>query len=81
MEVAPINRFLDIVRCRPVKWAAVIDLVVTTKRIVVEDHVAMKAILTAKVIKFDGVSEPIAAYDAEIDIEKVKGLRDLACEV
>jgi len=31
--------------------------------------------------KFDGVSEPIAAYDAEIDREKVKGLRDLACEV
>jgi hypothetical protein len=49
---------------------------VRTKGIKVQDDAAMKAMLyrivamlTRMAMKFDGVAEPVAAYDAEIDYD------------
>jgi hypothetical protein len=42
---------------------------VTTKGINVQEDASMKAMLTRMAMKFDGVSAPNAAYDAEIDYD------------
>ncbi len=69
-------RFLEIARGSVLECVAVQDVLVTTKGIKVEDDATMKAMLhrivamlTRMVMKFDGVAEPGAAYDAEIDYD------------
>jgi hypothetical protein len=69
-------RFLDIARGSALECAAIQDVLVTTKGIKVQDDAAMKAMLhrivamlTRMAMKFDGVAEPGAAYDAEIDYD------------
>jgi hypothetical protein len=56
--------------------AAIQDVLLTTNGIKVQDDAAMKAMLhrivamlTRMAMKFDGVAEPVAAYDAEIDYD------------
>ena len=69
-------RFLDIARCSALECAAIQDVLLTTKGIKVQDDAAMKAMLhrivamlTRMAMKFDGVAEPVAAYDADIDYD------------
>ena len=69
-------RFLDIARGSALECAAIQDVLVGTKSIKVQDDTAMRAILhrivamrTRMAMKFDGVAELVAAYDAEIDCD------------
>ena len=69
-------RFLDIARGSVLECAAIQDVLVTTKGIKVQDDDSMKAMLhrivamlTRMAMKFEGVAEPGAAYDAEIDYD------------
>jgi four helix bundle protein len=69
-------RFLDIARGSALECAAIQDVLVTTKGIKVQDDAAMKAMLhrivamlTRMAMKFDGVAESSAAYDAVIDYD------------
>jgi four helix bundle protein len=69
-------RFLDIARGSALECAAIQDVLLTTKGIKVQDEAAMKAMLqrivamlTRMAMKFDGVAEPVAAYDANIDYD------------
>ena len=69
-------RFFDIARSSALECAAIQDVLVTTKGIKIQDDIAMKAMLhrivamlTRMAMKFDGVAEPSAAYDAEIDYD------------
>jgi four helix bundle protein len=69
-------RFLDIARGSALGCAAIQDVLVTTKDIKVQDDATMKAMLhrivamlTRMAMKFDGVAESIAVYNAEIDYD------------
>jgi len=69
-------RFLDIARGSALECAAIQDVLVTTKGIKLQDDAAMKAMLhrivamlTRMAMKFDGVAESSAEYDAEIDYD------------
>ncbi|TVQ00377.1 MAG: four helix bundle protein [Planctomycetaceae bacterium] len=69
-------RFLDIARGSALECAAIQDVLVRTKGIKVQEDTAMKAMLyrivamlTQMAMKFDGVAEPVAAYDAELDYD------------
>ena len=69
-------RFLDIARGSVLECAAIQDVLLTTKGITVQDDAAMKAMLhrivamlTRMAMKFDGVAESSAAYDAAIDYD------------
>ena len=67
--------FLDIARGSALEYAAIQDVVVTTKGIRVQDDAAMKALLlrivamlTRMAMKFDGVNESSVEYDADIEL-------------
>jgi four helix bundle protein len=69
-------RFLDIARGSALECAAIQDVLVRTKGIKVQDDAEMKvmlhrivAMLTRMAMRFDGVAEPCAAYDAQIDYD------------
>ena len=76
-------RFLDIARGSALECAAIQDVLVTTKGIKVQNDATMKAMLhrivamlhrtvamlTRMAMKFDGVAELGATYDAEIDYD------------
>jgi hypothetical protein len=42
---------------------------VRTKGIKIPDDAAMKSLLTRMAMKLDGVAEPVATYEAEIDYD------------
>lgn len=69
-------RFLNVARGSALECTALQDTLLTTKGIKVQDDAAMKALLhrivpmlTRMAMKFDGVAEPNAAYDAEFDYD------------
>jgi four helix bundle protein len=69
-------RYLDIARGSALECAAIQDILVRTKGIKVQDDTEMKvmlhrnvAMLTRMAMRFDGVAEQCAAYDAEIDYD------------
>jgi four helix bundle protein len=69
-------RFLDIARGSALECAAIQDVLVITKGIMVQDDAVMKAMLqrivamlTRMAMKFDGVAEDSAEYSAEIDYD------------
>jgi four helix bundle protein len=69
-------RFLDIARGSALECAAIQDVVVRTKGIKLQDDAEIKvmlhrivAMLTRMAMRFDGVAEQCAAYDAEIDYD------------
>ena len=69
-------RFLDIARGSALECAAIQDVLVTTKGLMVQDDVAMKAMLhrivamlTRMAVKFDGVAECSSEYNAGIDYD------------
>jgi len=49
--------------------SAIQDVLVTTKGIKVQGDAAMKAMLSRMAMKLDGVAEPVATYEAEIDYD------------
>ena len=69
-------RFLDIARGSALECAAIQDILLRTKGIKVQDDAAMKAMLhrivamlTRMAMKFDGVAESRAEYNAGIDCD------------
>ncbi len=69
-------RFLDIARGSALECAAIQDVLVRTKGIKVQDDAEMKvmlhrivAMLNRMAMRFDGVAQQCAAYDAEIDYD------------
>jgi four helix bundle protein len=69
-------RFLDTARGSALECAAIQDVLVRTKGIKVQDDAELKvmlhrivAMLTRMAMRFDGVSEQCAAYDAGIDYD------------
>ena len=69
-------RFLDIARGSALECAAIQDVLVRTKGIKVQDDAEIKAMLhwivvmlTRMAMRFDGVAEQCAAYDAGIDYD------------
>jgi hypothetical protein len=62
-------RFLDMARGCALKCSAIQDVLLTTLGIKVQDDALIKAMLRRIAMKFDGVAESIAAYDAEIDYD------------
>ena len=62
-------RVLDIAHGSALEWATIRVVLVRTKGIKVPDDIAMKAMLSRMAMKLDGVAEPVATYEAEIDYE------------
>ncbi|WP_168564959.1 four helix bundle protein [Crateriforma spongiae] len=69
-------RFLDIARGSALECAAIQDVLLATKGIKVQDDAAMKAMLhrivamlTRMAMKFDGVAETSAGYQAGVDYD------------
>jgi four helix bundle protein len=69
-------RFLDIARGSALECAAIQDVLVRTKGIKVQDDAEMKvmlhrivAMLTRMAMRFDGIAEQCAAYNAEVDYD------------
>ena len=69
-------RFLDIARGSALECAAIQDVLLATNGIKVQDDAAMKAMLhrivamlTRMAMKFDGIAESSAEYDAGVDYE------------